>query len=72
MIEAELKARVADPAALSAALGRLARGEPSTYRDTYYDTRDGALSASGRELRMRVIEAGATGRTLLTYKAWST
>jgi adenylate cyclase class 2 len=68
VIEAELKATVTDPGALSAALGRLARGERSTYRDVYYDTPDNALTASGRELRVRVIETGATGRTVLTYK----
>jgi adenylate cyclase class 2 len=68
VIEAELKARVGDPEALSAALGRLARGDPSTYRDTYYDTPDGSLSGSGRELRVRVIEVGATRRAILTYK----
>lgn len=68
MIEAELKARACAPDVLSAALGRLARGEPSTYRDTYYDTPDRSLSGSGRELRVRVIEAGATCRAVLTYK----
>jgi adenylate cyclase class 2 len=68
VIEAELKARVADPAALSTALARLAKGEPSIYRDVYYDTPDGRLSASDRELRVRVAETGATGKTLLTYK----
>lgn len=68
MIEAELKARVTDPEGLSAALGRLARGEPSTYRDVYYETPGEGLTASGRELRVRVIEAGGTSRTLLTYK----
>lgn len=68
MIEAELKARVTDPQGLSAALGRLARGEPSTYRDVYYDTPPGGLAASGRELRVRVIEAGGTSRTVFTYK----
>src|SRR5579859_5594025 len=68
MIEAELKARVGNPGALSAALEKQARGESSTYRDIYYDTPDGGLSASGRELRVRVIEAGGTRRTILTYK----
>lgn len=68
MIEAELKARVTDPEGLSAALGRLARGEPSTYRDVYYETPGGGLTASQRELRVRVIEAGGTSRALLTYK----
>jgi adenylate cyclase class 2 len=68
VIEAELKARVSNREAVSAALGQLACGEPSTYRDTYYDTPDGSLSGSGRELRVRIMEAGATRRAILTYK----
>lgn len=68
MIEAELKARVTDPGALSRSLGLLARGEPSTYRDVYYDYPAGTLTASGRELRVRIVETAGTGRTLLTYK----
>jgi adenylate cyclase, class 2 len=68
VIEAELKARASAPEAVSAALGRLARGEPSAYRDIYYDTPDSSFSGSGRELRVRVIEAGATRRAILTYK----
>ena len=58
-IEVTVKARVSDPAALKRDLSRLARGEPSTCHDVYYDTPDGALSASGRELRVRVIDAGS-------------
>ena len=68
MIEAELKARVTDPEGLAAALGRLAKGERSTYRDVYYDRPGGDLTASGRELRVRVVETGGTSRTILTYK----
>lgn len=68
IIEAELKARVADPEALRRKLERLARAEPSTYYDVYYDAPDGALSASGRELRLRVIDTGGVRRTVLTYK----
>lgn len=68
MIEAELKARVTDPDGLSAALGRLARGEPGIYRDVYYETPDGSLTTSGRELRVRIAEAAGTSRTVLTYK----
>ena len=51
MIEAELKARVADPEGLKARLGRLAAGEPSTYHDTYYDHPGRDLTAGDRELR---------------------
>jgi adenylate cyclase class 2 len=68
MIEAELKARVADPGALSAALGRRARGERSTYRDVYYDTSGHELDSAGRELRVRVVETGGARRCILTYK----
>jgi adenylate cyclase class 2 len=55
MIEAELKALVTDPQALRAELDRLAAGEASTYRDTYYDTPARDLTADGRELRVRVV-----------------
>jgi adenylate cyclase, class 2 len=68
LIEAELKARVADPAALRERLRRLAGEETSIYRDTYYDRPGRELTAEGRELRVRVIETGALRRTVLTYK----
>ena len=68
MIEAELKARVREPAALRGRLGRLADEECSTYRDTYYDWPGRDLTAEGRELRVRVIETGETRHTVLTYK----
>lgn len=59
---------MADPAVLERELGRLARGEPGTYYDVYYDTPDGSRSASGRELPVRVIDTGGVRRTVLTYK----
>lgn len=68
MIEAELKARVRDPAALAGRLRRLASEETSLYRDTYYDRPGGELTAQGRELRVRVIETGSVRRAVLTYK----
>ena len=68
MIEAELKARVREPDALRKRLCRLADEERSTYRDTYYVRPGGDLAADGRELRVRVIEAGELRRTVLTYK----
>jgi adenylate cyclase, class 2 len=69
VIEAELKARVADPEALRARLRRLADEEISVYHDTYYDTPARGLTASGRELRVRVIySADGAHRTVLTYK----
>lgn len=68
MIEAELKARVADPAAVRAALVAIA-GEPerATYEDTYLD-RVGELAAGDRELRVRTVTTAAGARTVLTYK----
>jgi adenylate cyclase class 2 len=68
VIEAELKARVADPESLRAML-TAAAGEPesATYADVYLD-RDGELAADGRELRVRIITTDAGARTVLTYK----
>ena len=68
MIEAELKARVRDPGGLRERLSRLATGEHCTYRVTYYDHSGGDLAVSGRELRLRTIEAPGQRRSLLTYK----
>jgi adenylate cyclase class 2 len=68
VIEAELKARVRDPAALAGRLRRLASAETSLYRDTYYDRPGGELTTQGRELRVRVIETGSVRRAVLTYK----
>ena len=68
MIEAELKARVADPDALRERLRRLAAEETSVYRDTYYDRPGEQLSAEGRELRLRVIETAGLRRAVVTYK----
>jgi adenylate cyclase, class 2 len=64
MIEAELKARVAAPAALRGRLEDLAAGEASTYRDTPGQD----LTAAGRELRVRVVEISGTAHAVLTYK----
>lgn len=68
MIEAELKARVPDPAKVRAKLADLAAGEMATYRDTYYDWPDERLDAAGREIRLRTITTAAGERHLLTYK----
>jgi adenylate cyclase, class 2 len=68
LIEAELKARVADPEGLKARLGHLAAGEPSTYHDTYYDHPGRDLTAGDRELRVRVVDTGGVRRAVLTYK----
>lgn len=68
MIEAELKARVRAPSALRARLRRLADEEICVYRDTYYDRPGRELSAQGRELRVRIIEAWSVRSAMLTYK----
>ena len=67
-IEAELKARVHDPAVLRERLRRLAGEELSVYRDTYYDRAGRELTAQGRELRVRVMETSGVRRAVLTYK----
>ncbi|MFI5987395.1 class IV adenylate cyclase [Streptomyces sp. NPDC051555] len=70
MIEAELKARVQDRAALLAQLETLAKGRSEVYRDTYYDTAAGELAGRDAELRVRTVEgASGTARTVLTYKS---
>lgn len=68
MIEAELKARVHDPAVLRARLRRLASEEISVYQDTYYDWPGRELTTQGRELRVRVMETGGVRRAVFTYK----
>jgi adenylate cyclase class 2 len=68
VIEAELKAALADPDTVRALLTATA-GEPerAQYADVYLD-RAGELAADGRELRVRTITTVAGSRTLLTYK----
>lgn len=68
MIEAELKARVREPAAVHGRLLMLAARENSVYHDTYYDWPSRGLSTDGRELRVRLIDASGERRALLTYK----
>jgi adenylate cyclase, class 2 len=68
VIEAELKARVRDPAALRDRLRRLASEEISLYRDTYYDQPGRDLTAQGRELRVRIMETSGVRRAVLTCK----
>ncbi len=68
MIEAELKARLADVDAVRAALMKRATPESATYWDTYYDTPGEELDRAGRELRLRTVEAGSVRRHLLTFK----
>jgi adenylate cyclase, class 2 len=69
-IEVELKVRVPDRASVVGWLAGQAAGEPSTYRDTYYDWPDGSLEREGRkELRVRVIDHAGGSRVLVTFKA---
>jgi adenylate cyclase class 2 len=68
-IEVELKARVQDADALLRRLRDKSDGQPSTYRDTYYDWPDRRLGNAGRqELRIRVIEADSGTKALWTFK----
>lgn len=68
VIEAELKARLGNPDAVRAALAERAVVERAVYRDTYYDSVDGALESVGRELRLRTIETPDMVRHVLTFK----
>jgi adenylate cyclase class 2 len=69
-IEVELKVRVPDRDSVVGCLAAQAAGEPSTYRDTYYDWPDGSLEREGRkELRVRVIDHAGGSRVLVTFKA---
>lgn len=68
MIEAELKARVHDPARVLALLEERATGRAEVYQDAYYDTAEQDLSGSDRELRVRTIHGADDTRSVLTYK----
>ena len=68
-IEAELKARVTDPATVLRALAAMAPGTSAIYRDQYFDSADGSFTASGRELRIRTVDSAEAVRHILTFKA---
>ncbi|WP_053802782.1 class IV adenylate cyclase [Streptomyces rimosus] len=68
MIEAELKARVREPAVVRERLGRMAVGRDEVYRDAYFDTPGADLEAGDRELRLRTVDGPDGTRALLTYK----
>jgi adenylate cyclase, class 2 len=68
MIEAEIKARVRDVAAVRGQLQARASEEVSRYWDTYYDLPGKVFHRTGRELRVRVIDTRGQRRSLLTYK----
>jgi adenylate cyclase, class 2 len=67
LIEAELKARLARPYHVRAALRRRAEPERAVYRDTYYDSPAGDLHRAGRELRLRTVERADHTEHLLTF-----
>ncbi|MHA5054230.1 class IV adenylate cyclase [Streptomyces sp. SD15] len=68
MIEAELKARVHSPEAVTRHLDRLAVARVDVYRDTYYDRPDGSLEKADQELRVRTVHGTHGTRTVLTFK----
>jgi adenylate cyclase, class 2 len=67
-VEAEIKARLADPATVRQRLDRYATGTAEVYQDTYLDTTDDQLDHADRELRLRTIERDGEARHLLTFK----
>lgn len=67
-VEAELKARVADPDTVRARLQERADEQVQTYRDRYFDWPSGRLDGQGYEVRLRVVDTDTTRTTLLTFK----
>ncbi|MEV7424871.1 class IV adenylate cyclase [Streptomyces sp. NPDC091212] len=68
MIEAELKARVHAPEAVTRALEALTGARVEVYQDTYYDRPDGSLESRDQELRVRTVHGQDGTRTVLTFK----
>ena len=68
-IEAELKARVRDVAAVQNALAARAEAQHAVYRDTYFDQPERGFMAGGHELRLRSVETADDVRHVLTFKA---
>lgn len=65
-----MKVRVPDRDSVVGWLAGQATGEPSAYRDSYYDWPDGSLEREGRkELRVRVVHRAGGSRVLVTFKA---
>ncbi|WP_086772364.1 class IV adenylate cyclase [Streptomyces bobili] len=69
MIEAELKARVHAPEAVTRLLDERASARIEVYRDTYYDRPDGGLEKADEELRVRTVHSTDSTRTVLTFKS---
>ncbi|WP_367132354.1 MULTISPECIES: class IV adenylate cyclase [Streptomyces] len=68
MIEAELKARLRDPDAITRRLEARAPGRAEVYQDTYYDEPAHTLEKEDRELRVRTIHGVHGSEAVLTYK----
>ncbi|MGW7408366.1 class IV adenylate cyclase [Streptomyces sp. NPDC054833] len=68
MIEAELKARVHSPEAITRKLDERVEARVVVYRDTYYDRPDGSLEKADQELRVRTVDGMDGTRTVLTFK----
>lgn len=68
-VEAELKARVRDVAAVRAALATRATRRDAVYHDAYFDAPDRGFMAEGRELRLRSVQTADSVRHVLTFKA---
>lgn len=67
-VEAEIKARLANPDAVRQRLDGYTPGTAEVYQDTYLDADDNQLERADRELRVRTIERGGETRHLLTFK----
>lgn len=68
VIEAEYKARLADPDSVRAKLAALAAAEVVIYQDAYFDDGARTLHADDRELRLRTVKGSRSVRHLLTFK----
>jgi len=69
VIEAELKAHVHAPEAVTRQLDERAEARVEIYQDTYYDWPDGSLEKRDQELRVRTVHGRGSVRTVLTFKA---
>ncbi|MFI6700628.1 class IV adenylate cyclase [Streptomyces sp. NPDC050509] len=68
MIEAELKACVHAPEAVTQELEKLATARVEVYQDTYFDSPNRCLDKQDQELRLRTVHGTDGVRTLLTFK----
>ncbi|MBB5913599.1 adenylate cyclase class 2 [Nocardia transvalensis] len=68
MIEAEYKARLADPDRVRGLLNGKANPDRVSYQDTYFDREDGSLTSRDQELRLRTVSGNKGSEHLLTFK----